>query len=516
MRLNAHILMDELKNQYPVTYYGPEVTDMHLKRPEIYNIYQTELSFQKNRTYCLAVDTLPEKPIAEPGTLLICIGYEMPEQYRTGQIRCIWLRDNPIHIIEIFNTVQQIFDKFDGWEYQLQSILNSTASIQEMVDCCADIFANPIIVIDASLRFLGYSGCIEADPTLTLYRPGKDGKMQLENLSRYLSFRDIHAGAGPMFFEDGQYYVWDVWLNDRYLGNMTIPYVYCKRKNSDHWLLLILEQYISQALSKYINNPELRANVLRNIFQDLLEERPLSEESTRLLSGFSGRYLCLKMDFQVHTEYSQPVSFYCSYIENTVPHSVCFAYHSSIAAFVDMSEAVWETDVLPSLRRIAEELRVCVGISNPFGNLSQAKYYYQQATSAIKLGMSSPTSSNFFFFRDYMLSFLLQNATGGLPIESLYSDGLLRLLEHDASSKVSFSETLLIYLRNSMNITKTALDLRIHRSSFLERLRNIEALLGNDLDNPQQRLYLQIILERLLTIEPLSRQTLTKAENKGK
>ena len=67
-----------------------------------------------------------------------------------------------------------------------------------------------------------------------------------------------------------------------------------------------------------------------------------------------------------------------------------------------------------------------------------------------------------------------------------------------------------------MNITKTALDLRIHRSSFLERLRNIEALLGNDLDNPQQRLYLQIILERLLTIEPLSRQTLTKAENKGK
>ena len=241
----------------------------------------------------------------------------------------------------------------------------------------------------------------------------------------------------------------------------------------------------------------------------MLEERPLSEESIRILSDFSGRYLCLKMNFQIHTEYSQPVSFYCSYIENTVPHSVCFAYHSSIVAFVDMSEAVWESDILPSLRRIAEELNVSVGISNPFGNLSQAKYYYQQATSAIKLGMSSPTSSNFFSFRDYTLSFLLQNATGGLPIESLYSDGLLRLLEHDASSKVSFSETLLIYLRNSMNITKTALDLRIHRSSFLERLRNIEALLGIDLDNPQQRLYLQIILERLYTIKPPSRQTLT-------
>ena len=48
-----------------------------------------------------------------------------------------------------------------------------------------------------------------------------------------------------------------------------------------------------------------------------------------------------------------------------------------------------------------------------------------------------------------------------------------------------------------MNITKTALDLQIHRSSFLERLRNIEALLGVSLDDPRQRLYLQIMLEMI-------------------
>lgn len=509
MRLNAHILMDELEKQYSVTYYGPEVTQMHLKRPEIYNIYQMGHPFKKNRTYCLSTNILPEKPIDEPGTLLICIGYEIPDRYRMGDIRCIWLQDDPVHIIEVFNTVQQIFDKYDDWEYQLQSILNSAASIQEMVNCCEDILPNPIIVIDASLRFLGHSRIIDTDPMLAMYRPGKDGKIQLEHLSAYLSFRDIYSKAGPSYYDNNHVYIWDVWVHDRYLGNMTVPYVRCKRKNSDHWLLLVLEQYISNALSKFINNPELRANVLRSVFQDLLEERPLSEESIRILSDFSGRYLCVKMKFQIHTELSQPVSFYCSYIENTIPHSVCFAYKSSIIAFVDISETACETDYLYSLHRIAEELNVSVGISNPFGNLSQAKYYYQQATSAIKLGMSSPTSSNFFFFRDYMLSFLLQNATGGLPIESLYSDGVLRLLEHDASSKVSFLETLLIYLRNSMNITKTALDLRIHRSSFLERLRNIEALLGSDLDNPQQRLYLQIVLERLLTIKPLSRQTLT-------
>lgn len=93
--------------------------------------------------------------------------------------------------------------------------------------------------------------------------------------------------------------------------------------------------------------------------------------------------------------------------------------------------------------------------------------------------------------------FCCKTRRGGLPTASVYSDGLLRLLEHDRLLKVSFAETLLIYLRNAMNITKTALDLKIHRSSFLERLRNIEALLGTDLDEPRERLYLQIILERI-------------------
>ena len=498
MRLNAHILMDELEKQYSVTYYGPAVTQMHLKRPEIYNIYQMGHPFEKNRTYCLSTDTLPEEPICEPGMLLICIGCGIPERYRRGDIRCIWLQDDPIHIIEIFNTVQQIFDQYDDWEYLLQTILNSTASIQEMVDSCAEILPNPIIVIDASLRFLGHSRIIDSDPTLAEYRPGKDGKVQLEHLSSYLSFGDTYSKVGRLFYEKDRFFIWDVWRNGRYLGNMTIPYVHCKRKNSDRWLLHILESYISNALSKYINNPELRVNVLRRVFQDLLEERPLSEESIRLLSDHSGQYLCVKMQFRIHTELSQPVSFYCSYIENAIAHGVCFAYHSAMVAFVDISEASCETDCLSSLRLIVQELKVYVGISNPFSHLSQAKYYYQQASSAIKLGMDSMKGSDFYFFRDYMLTFLLQNATSGLPLESFYSEGIRRLLEHDASSKVSFSETLLVYLRNAMNITKTALDLNIHRSSFLERLRNIETLLGTNLDEPQQRLYLQIILERLL------------------
>lgn len=501
MRLNAHILMDELEKQYSVTYYGPEVTQIHLKRPEIYNIYQMGHPFKKNRTYCLSTDILPEKPIDEPGTLLICIGYEIPDRYRMGDIRCIWLQDDPIHIIEIFNTVQQIFDKYDDWEYQLQSILNSSASIQEMVNCCEDILPNPIVVIDASLRFLGYSQVIDTNPTLQMYRPGKDGKVQLGNLKEYLSFRDIYTKSGPRLYDNSEKhnlaYIWDVWLHDQYIGNMTIPYVLHGKRNSDRWILSILEGYIARALTKYINNPELRANVLRNLFQDLLEDRTLNEKALGTMGSFSGEYLCIQMQFLIKTKYSQPISYYCSYVENALPHSVCFAHTACIVAFTDISEPGWKEGLLPALEHISQEINLRIGISNSFSNLSHTKYYYQQACAALQLGKETKSDGAVFFFQDHTLSYLLSNVTGTMPLETLYSDGIKRLLEHDAISRVSFTQTLLVYLRNSMNITKTALDLRIHRSSFLERLRNIESLLDMDLDNPRDRLYVQVILERL-------------------
>ena len=495
MRLNAHILMDELANRYQVTYFGPVVTQLHLKRPEIYNIYQSNVPFSKNRTYCLLTDMLPDDPICEPGVLLLCIGQEIPERYCQGNIQCICLQEDPKQIIEIFNTVQRIFDKYDDWEYKLQSILHSTASIQEMVDCCEEILPNPIIVIDADLRFLGRSRIVDIDPALATYRSGKDGKVRLDNLKPYLSFRDTYTKAGPLFYDNNRVYIWDVWLHDRYLGNVTIPCVYHKYRKSDRWILSILEPYIANALTRYSNNPQLRENILRNTFRDLLDNKPLGEEARRILADYTEKAVCLKMKFQKYHAHSQPVSLYCSYIENTLPNCICFEHASSIIAFADISEPESEMILTNKVEHLAEELSLIAGISHPFSELVMAQYYALQAKEALRTLQQRKTSQRVAFFGDHVLDFMLRQTTATMPLDTLYSIGIRRILDHDSQSKVSFAKTLHTYLSNAMNITKTALDLQIHRSSFLERLRSIEALLDTDLDDPRVRLYLQLILE---------------------
>ncbi len=92
---------------------------------------------------------------------------------------------------------------------------------------------------------------------------------------------------------------------------------------------------------------------------------------------------------------------------------------------------------------------------------------------------------------------LIINAQSDLPLELYFSDGLRRLLAHDAESSTSYLQTLRTYLNHNMNVTRTASALYIHRSTLLERLSRIQRELGEDLENPDVRLRLQILLKAL-------------------
>jgi DNA-binding PucR family transcriptional regulator len=102
-----------------------------------------------------------------------------------------------------------------------------------------------------------------------------------------------------------------------------------------------------------------------------------------------------------------------------------------------------------------------------------------------------------FNFRKYALNELILNAQNDLPLDTYYPDGLRRLISHDEESNTSYIETLRVYLNNNMAATKTAGDLFIHRSTLLERLDRINAILKEDLKDPDVRLQLMIILKAL-------------------
>ena len=80
-------------------------------------------------------------------------------------------------------------------------------------------------------------------------------------------------------------------------------------------------------------------------------------------------------------------------------------------------------------------------------------------------------------------------------------DGLLRLLEHDRAHSSDYVRILRVYLDQDRSIAETIRILYMHRNTFLYRIGRIQEILAMDLDNPDNRLLLQIAL-RLLDHHP--------------
>ena len=92
---------------------------------------------------------------------------------------------------------------------------------------------------------------------------------------------------------------------------------------------------------------------------------------------------------------------------------------------------------------------------------------------------------------------MLDACLNELPVESLLTQGLHTLIDHDRQKNSEYLHTLDLYLQNETSVSKTAEALFIHRSSLLKRLDKIYRLLGNTLDTPEERLYLRLCLELL-------------------
>ena len=87
---------------------------------------------------------------------------------------------------------------------------------------------------------------------------------------------------------------------------------------------------------------------------------------------------------------------------------------------------------------------------------------------------------------------ILEQATRKLPGYMICHEQLLRLKYADEENGTEYLRTLRLYLDNHLNAVQTARELFIHRSTFLYRLERIKSILGTDLADPDEILYLML------------------------
>ena len=135
-----------------------------------------------------------------------------------------------------------------------------------------------------------------------------------------------------------------------------------------------------------------------------------------------------------------------------------------------------------------------MGLSDEYENLLFTQQYFAQARYALESGETKQTSSYVSLFEDYCMDYILENCSGNLRPTMLWKEGFKRLLEHDINGRADYVDTLREYLNNNLNAQKTAAALNISRNSLLSRLERINALLAEDLKDPQVRFRYELSL----------------------
>lgn len=503
MRLNADIIYENLVKILAAELQGEKENSLHLKRPEFY--LEPGSPMLEDHVYLVRGSSLPQRIRAEKKALLICIGNSpYLEQY---SCRCMVLRIRENRdIFEIFNILTQIYDRYESWGKKLHQILNSTANLQEMIACSTEIFENPIFVLNAGFRILAY-----ADYKGESFQDGREawsdnGTQELptdifnECMEHYELSTHIKEPLLINLLDTSTLNV-NLFENGEYAGCVTITYRVRKHFEGDDALAAYLGQMLEYALRKYSNVSSSEKSKLRQALQDLVDGYQVSLNQKKVIetSILQQLHICVKIKSQVPIT-SIPVKYLCNMLEKEFRRSVAFEYDSSLVCFIEISAEQAEYNSYKEFLKkrctfLLKSMVVYFGISDPFEDIHQARLYYLQACAAMDNGRLFSPEQRFYFFQDFALKELVINAIGNLPIEMYYSEGLLRLKKHDEKSGVSYIDTLYTYLNDNMSVTKTTAHLYINKSTLVERLSRIKRELKCDLNDPDERLRIQILLK---------------------
>lgn len=504
MKLNADLIFDNLPEEWKAVYHGQHETTLHLLRPEFYEKGQDR--FRTDHVYLVKAQDLPIRPRIDHGALILLLGDSVYLSRYKGKCSVIQIRAD-IRSTHAFNLVSRIYNRFDHWEDSLREILDCTASLSEMIQRSREIFDNPIVVLNSNFHYLAHTdfSFMELGKMDRVSWGGRESTgLPLESLNAFMELHEMSTDVKePLLLELPGSTTLNVNLfeNGEYAGCLSIDYRNRTYRESDSLLAKYLAAMIQLALRRYSSVSGSNQSRLRQVLLDIVDGVHVSLNQRRTIdtSYLEQEHICIKIKFRSPLV-QLPVKYLCNAIEDEFRRSVAFEYDEALICFVEISRQQAEDESYLTLlqKHLTPLLRAfdcCVGISDPFHDIYQARPYYCQASAAVENGQLFHSDNMFYSFRDYALRELLVNAIGNLPMEMYYPQGLRNLMRHDLSSPVSYVETLRVYLECNMSVTKTAANLYLNRSTLIERLARIKRELNCDLEDPEQRLLLQILLK---------------------
>lgn len=491
MNLNLTILKDYLPVSLKPYLYGESQNKLVCSRPYLID---ADHILKKGLTYILPANMLSFiQPEIECS--IICVGGPVPFNWQESGAPILQLSGSS-DFPECFNEICKIYDFFDQWESNLHNELRKQKDfdLKNILRLGAELFGNTINVTDHSLQIIFKASWITNSygiKTLeinnnphTFCSDTTNSIREVCNLERQLTVPYISSIQNMQF----RSYCNNLYPLGYFTGCVSISESEHPFQNSDFPIADYYFRIFQEAFEKYLREFSSSNEPTNNALYKILHHTPLTPKEYKELKPDSSEILyCFKL-YETNTTSCMPKDYMHAALCSSLPQILTSTiYHQKIIGLLKIEQNCNPTLVFESFKKILERTNYRAGISNSFSDLNQLEKGIIQADYSL-----SQKNNTLNFFTEYINSFLSHECVSRMSYELLTTEGLQRIIDYDKRKNTEYLHTLEALLNNEMNITPTAQDLYIHRSSLIKRINKLISLLQDDLTDADKRLYYRL------------------------
>lgn len=512
MLLNLDIISKELSDVYSVTRFGPEAHALSLRRPLLYT-QGTEIV--SDRLYVFRPQQHPVKLPDHP-VCFVCFGTQIPRAWFSGGHQILNIRDD-VDPELVFAQIQEIFDRFDAYDSAIRDELEKadTFDLKRVIRIGVQVLQNPICVSNQFLQFLftseiihdenGGARILVHDTPSPLPIDGLDNIREYSRKEREIRTPYLTAARVITPPKNHKTYCNNLYPMDHFAGCIYLKEIYRPFQASDYLLADWFFSYFQKAYIKYLYRAGHSETNQSIILSKLLRGTSISPQERSCFDLQPGEsWRCFKLTGKRNASY-MPLDYMCAILNTMLPYNVYAVLHNQEIVGVLREGGSAGTNAAHTMFcKVLERMEYTAGVSVDFLEIQAVPQYMRQAYFAADEMERKAKTSVLYFFEEGFFQYVLLAATGEFPLESLFPRSFRLLWEHDKEKGTEYIHTLHILLDNEMNMTKSAEQLYIHRTSLLKRVERMEKLAGPLLQSADERLYYRLCLRLMKTQKRLT------------
>lgn len=510
MKLNIHIIFDELRSLNPVLVTGKTEEKTEINTEEL-NLQQVRLSLplngklEKGSIYLLSAAELAESMQLLSGIDLIVIGDPgIPHSQNLDLSMIIIPATSQIAasptaaIAAVFSQVQDIFSKYNEWDFRLMQSIANREPLQTIADKAATVLENPFAIQDVAMANMLRAGKLPEDVTGTIWEVvlhAEYAPVETYADSPDALYSFVPYNRSPRFPTDANYdnvhVLINIYLAEKLFAILAAADINAAFTQGQISLMCHVRDVIEFALAssiEFTGKAERLIYYIENLIKGfVVDDKALSLTLLDRGWNIADSYRLYAIANPNDTELSESQARFCiDRLERLSDDSITFLYDNAIILITrqpdakddkyDKNDESYRVHLSDTLTKLS---LVC-GYSQIFDRFSDIKSRFPQAEAALHESQFSQAAGSLWSFDDLYFQHMMHLLNSSTDLLSLCDSMVLRLHRHDIANSTDYVQCLRAFLSCGCNVSQTGKALFMHRNTLVYRLKRICEIIKRD------------------------------------